>query len=180
MKKFLFQKNNFEGWKSLNDTVMGGSSSANCRITNSGLVFQGNIVEKSGGFVSCRSSIYDPLLDLNAFKAFELRIEGQGRTFKFAVACQDEIFGLTELIPGGLRWTKSFPTNKFGTTVVSIFFDELKPSIRANKVSLPFKFKPSKVRRIQLLHSKFGDAGLMNDKFKSGQIKILIKSISVF
>ena len=36
-KKFLFQKKEFDGWKTLNDTVMGGSSSAFCEISNSGV-----------------------------------------------------------------------------------------------------------------------------------------------
>ena len=56
--KFLFQKKEFDGWKTLNDTVMGGSSSAFCEISNSGLILKGTIVEKAGGFVSCRSPIY--------------------------------------------------------------------------------------------------------------------------
>ena len=179
-KKVLFQKNEFEGWKTLNDTIMGGSSSAYCENTNSGLLLKGIIVEQAGGFVSCRSSIYKPSLDINNFKSFELKIEGQGRTFKFAVACEDDILGLTEFIPGGLRWIKSFPTKKFGTTNIQIPFTSLSPSIRAKKVNFPFKFKPSKIKRLQLLHSKFGDYGLLNNKFKSGPIKILLKSISDF
>ena len=107
-------------------------------------------------------------------------ISGEGRKFKFAVACQDDFLGLTEFIPGGLRWIKTFPTNKFGITTVKISFNDLTPSIRANKVSFPFKFKPSKIKRLQLLHSKFGDGGELNDNFKPGNIKILLKSISVF
>ena len=180
-KKFpLFKKNDFSDWKSLNDTVMGGSSIAICENTKSGLVLKGNIVEKKGGFVSCRSSIYDPYLDISKYGNFELIINGQGRTFKFAVACQDDLFGLTEFIPGGLRWIKSFPTKKIGTSVINIPFKDLSPSVRANKVNFPFKFKPSKIKRLQLLHSKFGDAGTLNEKFKSGPINVLIKSISVF
>ena len=46
-KKVLFQKKEFEGWKTLNDTVMGGSSSAYCENTNSGLLLKGNIIEKA-------------------------------------------------------------------------------------------------------------------------------------
>ena len=178
--KILFQKKEFDSWNSLNDTVMGGSSIAVCESSNAGLILKGNIVEKGGGFVSCRSPKYDPFLDLSKYRLFQLRIDGQGRSFKFAVACQDELLGLTEFIPGGLRWIKSFPTKRFGTTTVKISFEDLKPSIRANKVKFPFKFKPSKVKRIQLLHSKFGDQGLLNDNFKPGKIKVLIKSISVF
>jgi len=179
-KKVLFEKDGFRNWNSLNDTIMGGKSVAICENTNSGLLFKGNIVEKGGGFVSCRSSTYRPPLNLSDFDTFEINISGEGRNFKFAVACQDEIFGLTEFIPGGLRWIKSFPTKKFGITIVNIPFNELTPSIRANKVSLPFKFKPSKIKRLQLLHSKFGDGGQLNDNFKPGNIKILLKSISVF
>tara|TARA_Y100001970_G_scaffold137780_1_gene169526 strand:+ start:27 stop:575 length:549 start_codon:yes stop_codon:yes gene_type:complete len=178
-KKFLFQKKYFDGWKTLNDTVMGGSSSAVCEISNSGLLLKGNIVEQAGGFVSCRSSLYKPSLNVAEYESFELNVDGQGRTFKFAVACEDELLGLTEFIPGGLRWIKSFPTKKFGTTNIQIPFISLKPSIRANKVSFPFKFKPSKIKRLQLLHSKFGDDGLLNNEFKPGPIKVLIKSISV-
>jgi len=178
-KKILFQKKDFDGWKTLNDTVMGGSSSAYCETSNSGLLLRGNIVEKAGGFVSCRSSIYKPSLNVSEYESFVLNIDGQGRTFKFAVACEDDLLGLTEFIPGGLRWIKSFPTKKFGTTIVQIPFSELKPSVRANKVRFPFKFKSSKIKRLQLLHSKFGDDGILNNKFKEGSIKVLIKSISV-
>ena len=178
-KKILFQKKDFDGWETLNDTVMGGSSSAVCEMSNSGLLLKGNIVEQAGGFVSCRSSIYKPSLNVAEYESFELNVDGQGRTFKFAVACEDDLLGLTEFIPGGLRWIKSFPTKKFGTTNIQIPFISLKPSIRANKVSFPFKFKPSKIKRLQLLHSKFGDDGLLNNEFKPGPIKILIKSISV-
>ena len=180
IKKILFQKNDFEGWNSLNDTIMGGSSVAVCENSNAGLIFKGNIIEKGGGFVSCRSSKFQPFLNISEYKCFELKIDGQGRTFKFAVSCQDEIFGLTEFIPGGLKWIKSFPTKKFGTSIVKIPFETLRPSIRAKKVSFPFKFKSSSIKRLQLLHSKFGDEGTLNENFIPGQIKVLIKSISVF
>ena len=179
-KNYLFEKDGFQDWQSLNDTIMGGKSIAICENTNSGLLFKGNIIEKGGGFVSCRSSTFKPPLNLSDFDTFEINISGEGRNFKFAVACQDEIFGITEFIPGGLRWIKSFPTNKFGNTVVHISFKDLIPSIRANKVNFPFKFKPSKIKRLQLLHSKFGDAGELNEAFKPGKIKVLLKSISVF
>ena len=128
-KKVLFQKKEFEEWKTLNDTVMGGSSSAYCENTNSGLLLKGNIIEKAGGFVSCRSSIYKPSLDINEYQSFELKIDGQGRTFKFAVACEDDILGLTEFIPGGLRWIKSFPMIGHCCVKSSIWTDSLRRAI---------------------------------------------------
>ena len=178
-KKILFEKENFKEWKSLNDTVMGGSSMAICESSESGLRLKGNIVEKGGGFVSCRSPKINPPFDLSDYSFFELNINGQGRTFKFAVACQDEFFGLTDFIPGGLKWIKSFPTSQFGNSIIKIPFKNLTPSIRAKNVKFPFKFKPSQIKRLQLLHSKFGDNGTLNKNFKAGNINILIKSISV-
>tara|TARA_B100000212_G_C27351385_1_gene523802 strand:+ start:1015 stop:1563 length:549 start_codon:yes stop_codon:yes gene_type:complete len=179
-RNFLFEKDGFKDWESLNDTIMGGKSVATCESTNSGLIFKGNIIEKGGGFVSCRSSLYKPPLDLSKFNEFEINVAGEGRNFKFAVSCQDEIFGLTEFIPGGLKWIKSFQTNKFGNTTVRLSFKDLRPSIRANKVNFPFKFNASKIKRLQILHSRFGDEGSINKNFKPGSIKILLKSISVF
>ena len=42
-KRILFEKNGFQDWKSLNDTIMGGKSVAICENTNAGLLFKGNI-----------------------------------------------------------------------------------------------------------------------------------------
>ena len=78
-KKILFYNKEFDGWKTLNDTVMGGSSSAFCEITNSGLLLKGNIVEEAGGFISCRSSVFKPFLNLNEYESFELSIDGKGK-----------------------------------------------------------------------------------------------------
>ena len=51
----------FSDWESLNDTIMGGSSRANCRFTDKGLFLEGNLVEEEGGFVSCRSPVFEKL-----------------------------------------------------------------------------------------------------------------------
>ena len=90
----------FREWASLNDTIMGGSSRAGCRISELGLVLEGEVVSEGGGFVSCRSPVYRPPLDLSSYSGLRLTLDGEGRSFKFAVACRDGIFGLTELIPG--------------------------------------------------------------------------------
>ena len=179
MNKILFRGENFSQWTSLNDTIMGGKSSANCYVNKNGLTLSGTIVEKGGGFVSCRSQIYRPTLDLSDFSSFKIILEGKGRTLKFAVACDDRLFGITELIPGGIRWISSVPTNKRGSTTFLIPFESLRPTIRASKVTAPIKFNKSKVNRFQILHSKFGDPGELNEKFIPGEIKFLIKEISV-
>ena len=170
----------FREWASLNDTIMGGSSRAGCRISELGLVLEGEVVSEGGGFVSCRSPVYRPPLDLSSYSGLRLTLDGEGRSFKFAVACRDGVFGLTELIPGGLRWVTTVATESTGTTVVEIPFDRLQPVVRAKPVSLPVRFDPSCVPRLQLLHSRFGDDGQPNPGYRDGAIKMLVRSIEAF
>jgi len=96
------------------------------------------------------------------------------------VACRDGVFGLTELIPGGLRWVTTVATELTDTTVVELPFDRLKPVVRAKPVSLPVRFDPSCITRLQLLHSRFGDDGEPNPGYRAGAIKLLIRSIEAF
>ncbi len=159
---------------------MGGSSRAGCRISELGLVLEGEVVSEGGGFVSCRSPVYRPPLDLSSYSGLRLTLDGEGRSFKFAVACRDGVFGLTELIPGGLRWVTTVATESTGTTVVEIPFDRLQPVVRAKPVSLPVRFDPSCVTRLQLLHSRFGDDGQPNSGYRDGAIKMLVRSIEAF
>ncbi len=70
------------------------------------------------------------------------------------------------------------PTSSSGTTVVKIPFASLKPTVRAKPVKFPLRFDSSAVTQFQLLHSKFGKPGEMNTGFRTGTIKILLRSIS--
>ena len=94
-----------------------------------------------------------------------------------AVACRDGVAGLTELIPGGLRWVAEFSTRPGGTSTVVIPFNRLTPSVRATPVGLPLRFDASAVTRLQILHSKFGDLGGRNPGFRPGDLHLLIRSI---
>jgi len=170
----------FREWASLNDTIMGGSSSAGCRLSDQGLVLEGEVVSEGGGFVSCRSPVYRPPLDLSVYSGLRLSLDGEGRSFKFAVACRDGVFGLTELIPGGLRWVTTVATQSTGTTVVDVPFDRLQPVVRAKPVTLPVRFDSTCITRLQLLHSRFGDDGQPNPGYRAGAIKLLIRSIEAF
>ena len=102
---------------------MGGKSRAGCRVTDEGLLLEGEVVSDGGGFVSCRSSVYKPPLDLTGFRGLRLSLDGQGRSFKLAVACRDGVLGLTELIPGGLRWVSTVATQSIGTSEIEIPFE---------------------------------------------------------
>lgn len=170
----------FAEWTSLNDTIMGGRSRAGCRPTPEGLVFEGEVVAEGGGFVSCRSPDFRPPLNLGGFQGLRLRVDGGGRTLKLAVACSDGVLGLTELIPGGLRWVAPIPTQAEGTTVVEVPFADLQPVVRAKPVSLPVRFNPASVTRLQLLHSRFDEGGAANSGFKAGAIRLVLRSIEAF
>ena len=174
----------FDEWFSLNDTVMGGSSEAICKVSSKGLSLEGFLVEDKGGFVSCKSPIFRPPLNLSSYEGFELKIDGKGRTLKFGVSCKYGIFGLKEFFldksPGGLRWVAEIDTKKFGTTNIRVPFKNLEPTVLAKKISTPIKFKSNSISQFQLLHSKFGRPGELNPGFKPGKINILFKSISVY
>jgi len=167
----------FAGWSSLNDTIMGGQSSGRCSASLEGLLMESLVVEEGGGFVSCRSPELVPPLDLSAYGALELELEGDGRRFKLAIACADRVTGAAELIPGGLRWVAEFATQPQGVSRVVIPFQRLTPSVRARPLGLPLRFDARRVSRLQLLHSKFNDNGGLNPGFRPGPLRLLVRAI---
>ena len=176
----LIQGAEFSDWKSLNDTIMGGSSLAKCRSSEKGLFLEGNLVEEGGGFVSCRSPIFDKPFDLSKYSGLILEVEGEGRTLKFAIACEKKPLSLSNLLKGDIRWVASISTKKNGVSRIKIPFKDLEPARRAKPVRLPLSFDPTCINRFQVLHSKFGQPGKMNAGFFAGPIKVLIKSISAY
>ena len=178
--KPLIQGSEFSDWKSLNDTIMGGSSRASCRSSDKGLFLEGNLVEEGGGFVSCRSPIFDKPFNLSKYSGLIIDVEGEGRTLKFAIACEKKPLSLSNLLKGDIRWVASIPTNKKGVSRIEVPFKNLEPARRAKPVRLPLRFDPTCVNRFQLLYSKFGQPGKINSGFSPGPIKVLIKSISAY
>jgi len=180
----VVSSSDFDDWFSLNDTVMGGSSKAVCRSSSKGLSLEGVVVEEKGGFVSCKSPIFSPVLNLSNYQGFELKIEGKGRTLKFGVSCKYGILGLRGFFldksPGGLRWVAEIETKRFGTTTIKVPFESLEPTVLAKKISLPIIFKSESITQFQFLHSKFGKPGELNPGFKPGKINFVLQSISVY
>ncbi len=161
---------------------MGGSSCANCYMSPNGLTLKGQLVEKGGGFVSCRSPVFNPHLDLSSFNGIQLHIDGAGRTFKFAITCKYAFRNIREILygDGGISWIASVPTMISGTTIANICFDELEPTIRARSIDVPCEFRSEAIIRFQLLHSKFWMIDQLNPGFQAGSIEMLFRSIRVF
>lgn len=168
----------FSGWHALNDTVMGGRSQGATAVGRQGLRFEGEVIAEGGGFISCRSPVFSPPLDLSGYGALELELLADGRRYKLAVACADGLAGVTELIPGGLRWVAEFDTEPAGTiSRVRIPLAELRPSVRARPLGLPLRFDASRITRLQILHSRFSGDGGSNEGFRAGPIALEIRSI---
>jgi hypothetical protein len=181
-EKLVVAGDGFVGWHALNDTIMGGRSSGSCNVSQAGLRFSGELIEQGGGFVSVRSPLFSPPLDLSGFAALRLDLAGHGRRYKLAVACADGVAGLTELIPGGLRWVHEFGTELEGFSSVRIGFHQLTPSVRAQPIEklpmgLPLRLDASRITRLQLLHSKFDDLGGLNPGFRPGPIDLELRAI---
>ena len=174
------QLNDFNSWSSLNDTIMGGSSQAACRVTSEGLILEGELVEQDGGCGSCRSPLLNPPLDLSSYRALQVEVNGDGRTLTLALGSRSGLFGLTERFYGGLRWVAQLPTKTSGTTSIEIPFSTLKPTVLAQPLAMPLRlirFDASSINQVQLLHSKFGQPGELNPEFRPGPIRVLLRSI---
>ena len=175
----------FHTWQALNDTVMGGRSSGYCSVSASGLVLDADVVAEGGGFVSCRSPVYSPPLDLSTSQGVLLDLSADGRIYKFAVACGDGLAGLTELIPGGLRWVIDFTTEAGTRQRLPLRFDQLHASIRARPVDglplgLPLRFDPARITRFQVLHSRFGDNSEANPGFRAGPLRFQLHALETW
>ena len=170
----------FSRWTTLDDMIMGGSSCSICKVCSSGLLLEGNVVEKNGGFVSCRSELFQPKLDLSRFSGIQLKVDAHGKTLKFAITSSNTLFGFSRFIPRGLKWVSTFSTKSSGTTIKRIAFNQLQPNVRASKISLPIAFNKRAITRFHLLYSKFGISGEMNKDFNDGKIQILVRSISAY
>ena len=69
-------------WISINDSVMGGISDGEFDVSDANtLVFSGSLsLENRGGFASIRTQPAD--LDISKFDAIQMRVKGDGRTYK--------------------------------------------------------------------------------------------------
>ncbi len=177
---YLFDSLLLKNWTPLNDTIMGGSSYSNCVLTDQGLSISGFLVEENGGFISCKSPIFKSPLDLNQFSGIEIKIDGYGRTFKFAISCSDRFLGLDTLFFDRMKWIAEFSTQPRGTSNVQLPFSKFIPIVRTKKVPLKFPLRKNSITQFQILYSKFGMPGQLNTEFRPGDIEILLRSLNVY
>ena len=83
-----------QNWRSVNDTVMGGISNGDIRITSDGkALFSGTLsLENNGGFSSVRHDAKP--FGLKESSGVKFRVKGDGKTYQFRVQMSGQFDGI--------------------------------------------------------------------------------------
>ncbi len=162
-----------ETWGAVDDVVMGGVSESSIRLVREGAVFSGNVsTANSGGFASVRTRNFNPPWDLSDCEGIELRVQGDGKRYKFIIRCEGRW--------DGIGYCYSFDTLYNCLTTIRIPFADLIPVFRAKTVPDAGAFDASKVYSMQLMLSKFEYDGALNPKFSPGLFSLEVESIKAY
>jgi len=160
-------------WYSVDDGVMGGVSASQWRLLGDRALFTGNVsTANNGGFASVRSPNFEPPLDLAGAEGIQLRIQGDGKRYKFIARSESQW--------DGLSYCYSFDTFNNRPQTVRIPFNQLIPVFRAKTVPEKGPFNPSQISSFQLMHSKFEYDGGINPSFSPGIFGIEIEAIKTY
>lgn len=160
-------------WYSVDDGVMGGVSQSQWRLLGDRALFTGRVsTENNGGFASVRSPNFEPPLDLTQAEGIQLRIQGDGKRYKFIVRSDSQW--------DGLSYCYSFDTFNNRPQTVRIPFNQLIPVFRAKTVPEYGPFNPGRISALQLMHSKFEYDGGLNPTFSPGVFGLEIETIQTY
>ena len=128
------------GWRTINDTVMGGVSESTFVSTADGAAFQGTVsLERGGGFASVRAP--EGTYGLSGATGLRLRVRGDGQRYKFTMYTHSG---------GRVSYRVPFeaPTS---WTDLSLSFEDLVAYRRGRHVPGAPPFDPSRVRTLGVL-----------------------------
>jgi NADH dehydrogenase [ubiquinone] 1 alpha subcomplex assembly factor 1 len=130
-----------EGWRNVNDNVMGGVSEGKLRITDDKtLEFYGNLsLEHNGGFASVRCR--DAKLDLSKYEAVRFKVRGDGRTYWFNI-------NVPSFLPA-FSYRATFPTEAGKWQEIQIPLKDFRATAFGQEV--PGTLDPSKVEAVGFL-----------------------------
>ncbi len=160
-------------WGALDDVVMGGVSASHLQLTDTVVLFTGNVsTANSGGFASVRTRNLDPALDLSGYEGLRLRVQGDGNRYKF-------------LLRSSAGWDSLAYAYSFDTVVdtwidVTVPFADLVPTQRARTVQNATPLDQQRVYSLQLMLSKFEYDGQLNPHFTPGQFTLAVESIVAY
>jgi monofunctional biosynthetic peptidoglycan transglycosylase len=132
-----------DGWRVINDTVMGGVSESRFEAEDGHAVFAGTVsLDRGGGFASVRAP--EGPYDCTGAAAFRLAVRGDGKTYK--------VTAYTE--PGG-RVSYRAPVEPGapddGWATVTVPFATLTPYVRGRERPDAPAFAPARLRTVGLL-----------------------------
>lgn len=148
-------------WSIVNDTVMGGRSSADLAWgKNGGLVWAGNLsLANNGGFVSIRSTAMNQ--DWSDYDGVEVILEGGGRDIQVTLQRRDMM-----IRAGGYR--ALVPTNTQGETKIFIPFSAFVLKRFGRRIQGP---------ELTSGLANLGQKGLLMADKREGNFRIVLKSI---
>ena len=129
-------------FRAVDDRVMGGVSRSTLRSAGQTAAFEGELsTERNGGFASVRSDP-DPV-DLSALDGLELRVRGDGRTYKVRMRTDGRF--------DGVSYQASFAPPEGEWATIRIPFESFRPTYRGRTPRGAAPFDPSAVQSFGLL-----------------------------
>jgi NADH dehydrogenase [ubiquinone] 1 alpha subcomplex assembly factor 1 len=114
-----------QNWIIVNDTVMGGRSSASLNVKKNMLIFAGNLsLQNNGGFASIRR-IYEPL-SWNRGEILEIKVLGDGRSYQFRLR--------TNRNEDGVAYVANFTTTQNQIQTLQFNIKDFTPQFRGRLV----------------------------------------------
>lgn len=138
---FDFKKDsNISNWKVVDDVVMGGQSQGNFQITKHGYAeFSGFVsLKNNGGFSSVRCEVEKR--DIQKYQQIVLKIKGDGKNYQLRVKDKSQNY---------FSYVKEFKTSG-DWEEISINLNEMYPSFRGRKLSLP-NFSSNYIEEVAIL-----------------------------
>ena len=149
----------FQGWRSVDDRVMGGVSRSRMIPQERFVSFQGNLsLENNGGFASVRSPDLDERLE--NVDSIKLKVRGDGRTYQLSIR--------TDRVSNGVRYRASFDTEDGVWEEVVISLRDFSPTWRGRRVPGTPDLRASDVRSF----------GLMLADKREGQFRLDLQGLS--
>ena len=133
-----------QGWRVVDDGVMGGLSKGKIEISKDGILnFYGNLsLDNNGGFSSLRTSKMN--LNLSGAEGLVARVKGDGRTYQMRFNTDARFRGRE------VSFKSDFETKKNQWIEIKVPFEDFSGSFRGMNLKKE-KFDPAKIQRIGLL-----------------------------
>lgn len=148
-----------EGWRGINDTVMGGVSRGSMTAATGTAIFAGVLsLENNGGFASVRSEPAD--FQLAGATGLELRLRGDGKRYKLCVR-QDANFD-------GVLYQSTFDTHAGKWTNVRVRLGDMVATYHGRVLKKEPAVDPKRIKTV----------GLMIADRQPGDFRLEIESIT--